>query len=62
IIAMVCSSPPAGFERWTVQLVLEESKKRGIIKSAGWETIRTFLQENDIKPWRKKNVVHSRAK
>lgn len=59
IIAMVCSSPPKGTARWTVRLIAEEAKKRKIA-SAKRETMRLLLKSHDLKPWREKNVVHSR--
>jgi len=59
IIAMVCSSPPEGRDRWTVRLIAEEVNARGIAKGAGREIIRMLLKTHDLKPWREKNVVHS---
>jgi len=58
IIAMVCSDPPEGYSRWTIELVVEESIKRGIVSTIGRESIRILLNTHDIKPWREKNVVH----
>lgn len=62
IIAMVCTEPPEGRERWTVRLITEESIKRKIVSSVGRETIRILLKTHDLKPWREKNVVHSGIK
>jgi putative transposase len=62
IIALVCSDPPDGFQRWTVRLLAEEAVNRKIVKSIGRETIRVILQDHEFKPWRKKNVVRSIAK
>jgi transposase len=59
IIAMVCSAPPAGRARWTVQLAAEEAVKRGLVPRVGRETIRILLLDHDLKPWRKKNVVRA---
>jgi hypothetical protein len=61
IIAMVCSDPPAGRARWTVQLVAEEAVKRKLVPRVGRETIRVLLLHHDLKPWREKNVVCGRA-
>ena len=33
IVAMVCSYPPVGYARWTLDLITEESVKRGIVDS-----------------------------
>ena len=56
LIAMVCSSPPAGRARWTVRLVAEEAVKRKLVPRVGRETIRILLLSHDLKPWREKNV------
>jgi putative transposase len=61
IIALVCSQPPEGRARWTVRLVAEETVKRGLASQVGRETIRLLLLHHDLKPWREKNVVHSRT-
>jgi putative transposase len=61
IIAMVCSDPPEGCARWTVRLVAEEAVKRRLVPRVGRETIRILLLSHDLKPWREKNVVRSRA-
>ena len=57
IIAMVCSDPPEGRARWTVRLVAEEAVKRRLVPRVGRETIRVLLLQDDLKPWREKNVV-----
>ncbi|HMD12994.1 MAG TPA: helix-turn-helix domain-containing protein [Bacteroidota bacterium] len=62
IIAMVCTDPPEGRDRWTIRLITEESMKRKIVSSVGRETIRVLLKTHDLKPWREKNVVHSGIK
>jgi putative transposase len=58
IIAMVCTDPPEGRDRWTIRLITEESMKRKMVSSVGRETIRVLLKTHDLKPWREKNVVH----
>jgi len=60
IIAMVCSDPPEGRQRWTLELLKEEAIQRKIVKTVGRETIRILLKEHDLKPWLKKNVVRSK--
>lgn len=57
IIAMVCSSPPEGYARWSVILITEEAKRRKIVKTSR-ETVRLLLRKHGLKPWQKKNVVH----
>ena len=55
IVAMVCSDPPDGTYRWTLDLIAEESQKRKLIeKSISREQVRIILQEHDLKPWQEK--------
>lgn len=61
IIAMVCSRPPDGRERWTLRLIASEAVKRGIVPRVGKETIRILLGSHELKPWREKNVGHPKA-
>lgn len=61
IIALVCSDPPKGYERWTIELIVKKSIERGIVPTVGRETIRVLLHTHDLKPWREKNVVHRRT-
>jgi homeodomain-containing protein len=59
VVAMVCGPAPDGRARWTVRLVTEEVKRRGIADEVGRETIRIVLATHELKPWREKNVVRS---
>lgn len=61
IIAMACSDAPEGRARWTVRLIAEQAIKRKLVPKVGRETIRILLESHDLKPWREKNVVHSRV-
>ena len=54
IIALVCSDPPEGFDRWTLELLTETVKKSGIVETISKETIRVILHEHDLKPWQHK--------
>ena len=55
IVAMVCSEPPQGFYRWTLDLIVEKAQKRELVDgSISRETVRVILQEHDLKPWREK--------
>lgn len=55
IVAMVCSDPPQGFYRWTLDLIVEEAQKRRLVdESISRETVRVILQEHDLKPWQEK--------
>jgi len=54
IIAMVCTDPPEGFARWTLELIAEESVKRDLVDSISTSKVQVILQEHDLKPWREK--------
>lgn len=58
IIALACSDPPEGYDRWTIELITEKTIEKGIVPTVGRETIRILLHTHDLKPWREKNVVH----
>jgi len=54
IVATVCSDPPEGFDRWTLELLKEHSEQEGIIDKISKKSIRIVLQEHDLKPWQEK--------
>lgn len=55
IIAMICTDPPKGNYRWTLDLIVEEANKNGIVnRPISREQIRIILQEHDHKPWQEK--------
>ena len=54
IVALVCSAPPEGYARWTLDLIVEESVKKGIVESISKSKVRVILQEHELKPWREK--------
>ena len=58
MVAMVCSKPPKGHNRWTVRVIAEESKRRGLTSQISRESVRLILQSHKLKPWREKNVVY----
>ena len=60
MVAMICSKPPDGCNRWTVRVIAEESRRRGLTARISRETVRLILQSHKLKPWREKNVVHRR--
>ena len=62
VVALVCSSPPEGFARWSVRLLAAETVRRGIVPTVGREVIRMLLESHDLKPWREKNVVRRAAR
>ena len=54
IVATVCSKPPEGFDRWTLELLQKKSIEEGFVNSISKETIRIILKEHDLKPWLQK--------
>ena len=54
IVAMICSEPPDGFDRWTLELIKEEAEKRKITDGISKEAARLILKEHDLKPWQYK--------
>lgn len=54
IVAMVCTDPPEGFARWTLELIAEESVNRDLVNSISTSKVQVILQEHDLKPWREK--------
>ena len=58
IVALVCTTPPKGFARWSIRLLTEEAHKRRLVGTpVSRERIRILLQTHGLKPWREKNVV-----
>ena len=52
---MVCSEPPDGSYRWTLDLIADEAEKRDLIdRSISREQVRIILQEHELKPWQEK--------
>ncbi len=61
IIAIACSTAPEGRSHWTLELLRKEAINRGIVDEISKEPIRILLKEHNVKPWKKKDVVHSRT-
>ncbi len=55
IVAIVCSNPPEGFDRWTLELIQERTIKDDVVDEISLESIRIILQEHDLKPWRQRS-------
>ena len=50
IIAVFCSDPPEGFDRWTLELIQERSVTDKIVNGISLESVRIILEEHAIKP------------
>lgn len=48
LIALVCSSPPTGFDRWTLTLLAERIVKLKLVESISPETIRQTLKKTNL--------------
>ncbi len=53
VVSLVCSDPPEGYKRWTIELLKQESDKR-CSKSLSKGSIQTVLKRNKLKPWKKR--------
>ena len=56
LVAMVCGPPPQGRARWSIRLIVEEAKRRKIVRTISRTTVHRTLRRQDVKPWREKNV------
>jgi len=45
LIALACSKPPEGHQRWTVRRLAEEAVKRGLVPGIVAETLRQILKK-----------------
>ncbi len=48
IIALACSGPPKGRERWTLALLAKEAKKKKGMKTINRESIRLILKKTNV--------------
>lgn len=54
LIAVTCSPPPEGRERWTLTLLAERLVELKLVDTIARETVRSTLQHNELKPWLKR--------
>ncbi len=50
LIALACSTPPAGKKRWTVRLRVNPLVELGIVDGIAPETVRTTLKNSNSSP------------
>jgi len=50
LIALACSEPPAGRARWTLELLVQEMLKDGIVTRISPETVRLLLKKTNSNP------------
>jgi transposase len=51
LIALTCSPPEEGEDRWTLQLLADKLVELQVVESIARETVRQVLQKNELKPW-----------
>ena len=54
VVATVCSDPPDGFDRWTLDLLKERVESEKVVECISRQSIWLILQEHDLKPWQQK--------
>jgi transposase len=59
-VAVACSDPPPGSDHWTLALLQERMMQDGKVQDISTVALWNRLKKRGIKPWREKNVVHSR--
>jgi hypothetical protein len=50
MIALACSTPPAGRERWTLRLLADELVRLEVVEDISYETVRRTLQQTSSSP------------
>lgn len=50
LIALACSEPPAGRARWTLELLVQEMLKDGMVTRISPETVRLLLKKTNSSP------------
>jgi len=45
LVALTCSDPPAGRERWTLRLLTDELVRLEVVESVSYETVRRTLKQ-----------------
>jgi hypothetical protein len=45
LIAVACSAPPAGRERWTLRLLADELVRLDVVETISYETVRRTLEQ-----------------
>jgi len=50
LVAVACSAPPAGRERWTLRLLADELVRLEVVEAVSYETVRRTLQQTISNP------------
>jgi hypothetical protein len=54
LIALACGQPPAGHRGWSLRLLASEMVRLEYIEEVSHETVRCVMNENELKPWLKR--------
>lgn len=54
VIATLCTEHPKGQDRWTLRALRARIVELEIVESVSYETVRTLLRKNSLKPWQEK--------
>ena len=54
LIALACGRPPVGHCRWSFRLLADRMVKLEYVDEISHETVRRVMDENELKPWLKK--------
>lgn len=55
LIALSCSNPPSGFERWSLRLLADKAVELQYVESISYETVRRVLKKTLLSRGRKKD-------
>jgi Homeodomain-like domain len=50
LVALTCSGPPAGRERWTLRLLATELVRLEVVETVSYETVRRTLKQTSSSP------------
>src|SRR5512133_3065843 len=51
LIALACSTPPKGYQRWSLRLLAEKMVQLAYAQELSYQTVQRVLAANELKPW-----------
>lgn len=61
VIALACSTPPAGHARWTLRLLADRVVELGLVERCSYETIRRTLKKTLLSPGKRAGGASRRS-
>jgi transposase len=61
LVALACSDPPEGRDRWTLELLQKRMVADKQVASISDVCVLRYLTKRNVKPWVEKNVVRAHA-